>query len=179
MAGEEIVTRNQHEFRQSYAATVHPSVRLSIGAAVTWLNGGSPTRISIGSRVSRALEQVSNSSGVLTWLLVTLPAPAIFLGTTSRSSLDDRTPDSGSILEGCYRRGNERTMKSPLTNGMSFGGKEGVARTYSTRLSVSELFVPVLSRPTGRWSRGHTSLVPFTHREKYCTDAEIRAIENG
>lgn len=64
----------QHEFRQSYIHRNRPSVCPCI-AAVTRLNGGSPTRISIGSRVFRVLDQVSNSSSALTWLLVTLPLP--------------------------------------------------------------------------------------------------------
>lgn len=127
MAGEEIVSTNF--VRVSYAATVHPSVcpfvhRCRRDLVKWWVADTDFDRFE-----SLSSPQVSNSSGVLTWLLVTLPAPAIFLGTTSRNSLDDPTPDSGSILEDCYRRGNGRTMTSPLTNGMSFGGKEGVART--------------------------------------------------
>ncbi|TGZ50125.1 hypothetical protein DBV15_00815 [Temnothorax longispinosus] len=108
MAGEEIVSANF--VRVAYTATVYPSVRPSVrplSVPPAW----------------RALDQVSNSSSALTWLLVTLPPQQY--SWVPRAGVASTT--GFQIPEVSWRAG------------------------YRSRLSVSELFVPssAFSRP--RW----------------------------
>lgn len=158
MTGEEIVSMNF--IRVAYIATVRPSVHPSL-PPVTRLNGRSPTRSGFRS-VRKSLEPstkfpivIAHSPGY------SLHSPPQQYSWVPRAggSLDDWVPDSGSILEGCYRRDNGRTMTSPLINGTSFGGK-GESPRVRRRLSVSELFVPssLLSRDPVRDGAGGTPL---------------------